>query len=132
MLIYLDNRLVGDTVAGAEGRWSYAPAEPVSEGLHSLRVDQVGSDGEVLARVDTPFSREAMRIASAGEDFVIVQPGNSLRRIARRTSGLGLQSSVTYEAHQAQITDPALIYPGTDFQLPAMNRRSAVAPQGKH
>src|SRR3546814_8921734 len=30
MLIYLDNRLVGDTVAGAEGRWSYAPAEPVS------------------------------------------------------------------------------------------------------
>ncbi|HEY9538379.1 MAG TPA: Ig-like domain-containing protein, partial [Kiloniellaceae bacterium] len=121
MLIYLDNRLVGDTVAGAEGRWSYAPAEPVSEGLHSLRVDQVGSDGEVLARVETPFSREAMRVASAGEDFVIVQPGNSLWRIARRTYGHGIQYSVIYEANQAQIRDPDLIYPGQVFQLPTMN-----------
>src|SRR3546814_13598613 len=92
MLIYLDNRLVGDTVAGAEARWSYAPAEPVSEGLHSLRVDQVGSDGVVLARVETPFSPEAMRVASAGDDFFIVQPGNSLWRIARRTDAIGRPS----------------------------------------
>src|SRR3546814_13268793 len=114
MLIYLDNRLVGDTVAGAEGRWSYAPAEPVSEGLHSLRVDQVGSDGEVLARVETPFSREAMRVASAGEDFVIVQPGNSLWRIARRNYGHGIQYSVFYEADPAQIRGTRLIHPGPD------------------
>ena len=121
MLIYLDNHLVGDTVAGADGRWSYAPAEPVSEGLHSLRVDQVDGSGRVIARVETPFSREPMRVASAEEDLVIVQPGNSLWRIARRTYGQGVQYTVIYQANRNQIRDPDLIYPGQVFDLPKLN-----------
>jgi nucleoid-associated protein YgaU len=121
MLIYLDNRLVGDTQAGADGRWSHAPAEPVAEGLHSLRVDQVDGAGSVIARVETPFLREAVRVAAAGEAFVTVQPGNSLWRIARRTYGEGLQYSVIYQANQDQIRDPDLIYPGQVFELPKIN-----------
>ena len=121
MLIYLDNRLVGDTQAGADGRWSHAPAEPVAEGLHSLRVDQVDGAGSVIARVETPFLREAVRVAAAGEAFVTVQPGNSLWRIARRTYGEGLQYSVIYQANQDQIRDPDLIYPGQVFELPQIN-----------
>jgi hypothetical protein len=118
MLIYLDNRLVGDTRAGAAGRWSHSPADPVSEGLHSLRVDQVDESGKVLARVETPFSREAVRVAENDEDFVIVQPGNSLWRIARRAYGEGIRYSVIYQANQDQIRDPDLIYPGQVFELP--------------
>ena len=121
MLIYLDNRLVGDTIAGADGRWSHAPAEPVAEGLHALRVDQVDATGRVIARVETPFSREAVRVATADESFVIVQPGNSLWRLARRTYGQGLQYSVIYQANQDQIRDPDLIYPGQVFELPKIN-----------
>jgi nucleoid-associated protein YgaU len=118
MLIYLDNRLVGDTRAGAAGRWSHSPADPVSEGLHSLRVDQVDESGKVLARVETPFSREAVRVAENDEDFVIVQPGNSLWRIARRAYGEGIRYSVIYQANKDQIRDPDLIYPGQVFELP--------------
>lgn len=121
VMIYLDNRLLGDSVAGADGRWSYAPANPVSEGLHQLRVDQVDGSGNVIARVETPFSREVVRVAEADESFVIVQPGNSLWRIARRTYGHGLQYSVIYQANKNQIRDPDLIYPGQVFELPSTN-----------
>ncbi len=121
VVIYLDNRLLGDSVAGVDGRWSYAPKDPVAEGLHQLRVDQVDGSGKVIARVETPFSREAVRVAMADETFVIVQPGNSLWRIARRTYGQGLQYSVIYQANKDQIRDPDLIYPGQVFELPATN-----------
>lgn len=121
VLLYLDNRLVGDSLAGADGRWSHELDEPVAEGLHSLRVDQVDGSGQVLARVETPFSREPLRTASGDERVVIVQPGNSLWRIARRTYGHGIQYAVIYEANQDQIRDPDLIYPGQVFQLPGIN-----------
>jgi len=121
VVIYLDNRLLGDSVAGVDGRWSHAPANPVAEGLHQLRVDQVDGSGKVIARVETPFSRQAVRVATADEAFVIVQPGNSLWRIARRTYGQGLQYSVIYQANKDQIRDPDLIYPGQVFELPATN-----------
>lgn len=121
MLLYLDNKLVGDTVAGADGRWSHAPEQPVAEGLHALRVDQVDGSGAVIARVETPFSREPVRVASADEELVIVQPGNSLWRIARRTYGRGLQYSVIYQANKDQIRDPDLIYPGQVFEIPKIN-----------
>jgi len=118
MRIYLDNRLQGESVAGADGRWSYAPEEPVAEGLHSLRVDQVDDEGSVTARVETPFSRQAVRVAQADEELVIVQPGNSLWRIARRTYGQGLSYTVIYQANRDQIRDADLIYPGQVFELP--------------
>jgi nucleoid-associated protein YgaU len=121
MQLYLDNRLVGDTVAGADGRWSHAPVAPVAEGLHALRVDQVDGKGGVIARVETPFSREPVRVAQADEELVIVQPGNSLWRIARRSYGEGLQYSVIYQANREQIRDPDLIYPGQVFELPKIN-----------
>ena len=121
MLVYLDNRLVGDSVAGTDGRWSLSPQQPVPEGLHNLRVDQVDRDGSVLARVETPFSRQAVRVAQATEDFVIVQPGNSLWRIARRSYGEGVRYSVIYQANKEQIRDPDLIYPGQVFEIPKDN-----------
>lgn len=121
VLLYLNNKLVGDSLADAQGRWRHAPEEPIAEGLHSLRVDQLDAGGQVIARVETPFSREAIRMAGADERIVIVQPGNSLWRIARRTYGRGIQYSVIYEANRDQIRDPDLIYPGQVFDLPEIN-----------
>ncbi|MEL7488070.1 MAG: LysM peptidoglycan-binding domain-containing protein, partial [Pseudomonadota bacterium] len=48
----------------------------------------------------------------------IVQPGNSLWRIARRAYGSGFQYTVIYEANADQIRDPDLIYPGQIFEVP--------------
>jgi nucleoid-associated protein YgaU len=120
--LYLDNELVGETTPNEEGRWSYTLAERVPYGVYQLRADQVDDSGEVLARVETPFSRvEFARAELPDERFVIVQPGNSLWRIARGTLGAGVQYTVIYEANADQIRDPDLIYPGQIFAVPQTN-----------
>ena len=48
----------------------------------------------------------------------MVQPGNSLWRIARRIYGRGIRYTVIYAANRAQIGDPALIFPGQIFSVP--------------
>lgn len=117
--LYLDNELLGETSPNEQGRWSYSLAEDLPFGIYQLRADQVNESGEVLARVETPFSRvEFARAELPDEKFVIVQPGNSLWRIARGTLGEGVRYSVIYEANQDQIRDPDLIYPGQIFMVP--------------
>jgi nucleoid-associated protein YgaU len=108
---------VGGVVAGADGRWQVKPEKPVDPGLHTLRVDQVAPpDAKVIARVETPFSRAAFAEAAPGS--IVVQPGNSLWRIARRTYGHGIRYSLIFEANKEQIRDPNLIYPGQVFAVP--------------
>jgi len=115
--VYIDNEPVGGVIADGSGRWQVKPAKPVSVGLHTLRVDQVAPpNARVIARVETPFSRAAFAEAAPGS--MVVQPGNSLWRIARRTYGHGTRFSLIFEANKEQIRDPDLIYPGQVFVLP--------------
>jgi nucleoid-associated protein YgaU len=91
---------------------------PLETGLHRLRVDAVDAQGTVIARVETPFSRASLAEVLPDETSVIVQPGNSLWRIARRVYGEGIRYAVIFEANQEQIRDPDLIYPGQIFKMP--------------
>jgi len=118
--IYLDNTLAGRGVTGPDGRWQVTPEAPVADGLHQLRVDQVTGEGKVVARVESPFDRAAPDEAAAASaaTTVVVQPGNSLWRIARRSYGTGWNYTVIYEANRDQIRNPDLIYPGQVFALP--------------
>ena len=119
--VYLDNTYLGATRATDEGTWQLSPDRAVDTGLYALRADQVTDGGEVQARVELPFMR-AKPLAGADDDtLVVVQPGNSLWRIARRTYGSGFAYSVIYDANQDQIRDPDLIYPGQVFALPTIN-----------
>ncbi len=121
VVIYLDDKPAGVAVAGADGRWGATLDEAVAPGLHRLRVDQVDAQGKVIARVETPFLRAAMVASMSSETSVIVQPGNSLWRIARRVYGQGLRYSIIYQANLEQIRDPDLIYPGQIFAVPPGN-----------
>lgn len=118
VVIYMDNEPLGQVEADEAGRWSFSPSSAVEPGVHMLRVDRIGKDGQVLARLETPFSRANFLVEPVGEDFVVVQPGNSLWRIARATYGKGLRYTVIFEANTDQIRDPDLIYPGQIFILP--------------
>jgi hypothetical protein len=115
--LYLNDKPVGAATVDPQGRWQLTPAEPVAPRLHTLRVDQIGQDGKVAARVESPFLR-AERMEVPADQAFIVQPGNSLWRIARRTYGEGLRYTVIYEANRLQIRDPDLIYPGQVFAIP--------------
>jgi hypothetical protein len=118
---YVDNKPVGAAKADEEGRWEVKPDEVIQPGVHKLRVDQVEQGGKVAARIELPFSRASAAQIVLAPGHVIVQPGNSLWRIARRTYGHGVRFTVIYQANQEQIRDPNLIYPGQIFSLPRVN-----------
>ena len=118
--LYLDNGFLGRAMTGGDHRWSVTPEIRVEPGLYTLRADQMDAAGKVAARISLPFSR-AEPLAPGTGRYVIVQPGNSLWRIARRTYGTGFQYTVIYEANAAQIADADLIYPGQIFELPRTN-----------
>ena len=118
ILAYLDNALIGRTTVAANEGWLIAPETAVEEGLYQLRIDQVNDAGEVVARLETVFARSVFIADLPLERMVVVEPGNSLWRLARRLYGEGILYSVIYDANQDQIRDPDLIYPGQIFLAP--------------
>ena len=116
--LYLDNESIGGTAAGDDSRWTLTPEDPVAPGLYTLRVDQVAQDGSVTARVELPFLRGEPLADLPDDRIVVVQPGNSLWRIARRTYGDGIQFTLIFSANADQIRDPDLIYPVQKIRIP--------------
>ena len=122
--VLADGQLVGQTTADEAGRWSVQADETFAPGIYDLQIDQLLSyfdkdgDGRVTAVIVLPFERVSAEELRMGENRVVVQPGNSLWRIARRLYGEGVQYTVIYEANRAQIRDPDLIYPGQVFDVP--------------
>ena len=121
---YVDNKPVGVAQANKDKGWRLKPEEEVAPGSHTLRVDQVDREGRVVSRVELPFVRVAkaeVLSTTAARFRVIVQPGNSLWRIARRVYGSGTRFTVIYQANDDQIRDPDTIFPGQVFDLPLKN-----------
>ena len=116
--VYVDNAPAGEVRADPSGRWSMTPASEVPAGVHSLRVDQVQPDGRVASRVELPFQRAVVAAGELAGGQVVVQPGQSLWRLARLAYGRGVQYRVIYLANREQIRDPRLIYPGQTFAVP--------------
>lgn len=118
--LYLDDAPIGGTVIDATGHWSFRPAEPVAPGTYRLRVDELSGEGRVAGRIEIPFARAAMIESFSDRELLVVQPGNNLWTIARRTYGQGIRYTLIYEANRDQIRDPDLIYPGQIFTLPSV------------
>jgi nucleoid-associated protein YgaU len=115
---YLDAQHLGSAGADDAGHWKLEPSGPVAPGLYTLRLDEVNPSGKVIGRIAMPFSRAKPGETLTAKDSVVVQPGNSLWRIARRSYGEGVRYTVIYEANKERIRDPDLIYPGQVFALP--------------
>lgn len=116
--LYVDNRLAGEATIDQGGRWGLSSGLPVPVGTHRLRVDQVGPNGKVLARIELPFQRDEVSVLPSGETRVVVQPSQNLWKLARRAYGRGNQYTVIYAANREQIRDPNRIYPGQVFTVP--------------
>jgi nucleoid-associated protein YgaU len=116
--VYVDNRRVGDATADSSGRWALVPTAPITPGRHRVRVDQLNANGRVTARVELPFSRETAPESTVAQGRVVVQPGETLWRLARHVYGSGMRYTVIYQANRDQIRDPRLIYPGQTFAVP--------------
>lgn len=115
---YINNQLVGIAKVNPDGSWQLVPNKKIDTGLYNLRIDQLDLAGKVISRLETPFSMASFERPAAGEGLVVVQPGNSLWRIARRLYGKGVRYTMIFVANQDQIKDPSLIYPGQIFIVP--------------
>jgi hypothetical protein len=119
--VYLDDKFVGRSIAEDDGVWRVNPRAQILPGLYRMRVDRVDNAGKVIGRVELPFSREIPEQNLAEGAMLLVQPGNSLWRLARRSYGQGLRYTEIYQANKDQIRDPDLIYPGQLLVLPKNN-----------
>lgn len=119
--IYIDNKPTALVIGDAKGYWITTLDRDLPGGDYTLRLDQLDKKGETVARLETPLTRVTTPPVEGASkvDYVVVQPGNSLWRIARRLSGDGFNYVYIFEANQAQIRDPDVIYPGQVFEVPA-------------
>ncbi len=123
--IYVDNSFVGRVEVPGNGRWTVTPVATIAPGRYLLRVDQLGGGGIVTARAELPFTRADVSEVTMQEGrAVVVQPGNSLWRIARRVYGKGLMFSDIYRANRDQIRNPDMIYPGQIFVVPTDEQKA--------
>lgn len=129
--LYADNKPIGEARADQSGRWTLSPDERLAEGTHQLRLDQLGSDGRVTARVELPFRRENMNAAEVVSGKVVVQPGSNLWRIASHAYGQGVRYTIIYQANRDQIRNPSLIYPGQVFTVPEAGTKTQPGRAGK-
>ncbi len=119
--VYLNNNFIGRTTANEKALWNLRPQAPVPPGKYTLRADQVDRNGKVVARREVVFARSVALTDIKPGTLVVVEPGNSLWRISRKTYGSGFKFTVIYSANKSQIKNADLIYPGQVFALPPLD-----------
>ncbi len=121
--LYLNGKFIGRARVDNNNGWRIKPEELVKAGIYQLRADQHDQAGKVTARLSLPFARaEPIAVDKMPpEPLVIVQPGNSLWRLARRVYGSGSSYTVIFETNKEQIRNPDLIYPGQILAVPTTN-----------
>lgn len=130
IILYLDNEKVADAQAADDGSWRTQATGIIPPGVYTLRVDQMGADGAVASRIETPFQREEIKRGDVGEARLTVQTGSNLWRMAENFYGSGVRYTTIYEANRDSIRDPDLIYPGQIFKIPDEARSDAAGDDG--
>lgn len=141
---YIDDALIGDAEVNVEGNYVLDAEIDVAVGLHTIRVDMLDENGDVIARAVVPFDRppgdQVAAVSSApamvgeaqadgtqtftqpklegSDNAVIIRRGDNLWRISRRMYGRGVRYTTIYLANETQIADPNLILPGQVFSVP--------------
>lgn len=153
VLIYIGDELIGQVRPFAGGRWLLEADRSLEPGEYSVRADQISSTGEVIARAEVTFIREADEpvlspvtlvastsgVAGTGQETraavqkprtVIIRRGDNLWTISRRLYGRGIRFTTIYQANQGQIRNPSKIWPGQVFIIPESDDAWDQAPEG--
>ena len=116
--VLIDGHVAGEAVAGPQGGWTLVPSTPVTLGVHRLRLDRLGPDGQVAEYAEYPFQRDILTAKELAEGNIVVRPGHNLWLLARSRYGEGARYTVIYQANRARLKDPGKIYPGQILSLP--------------
>lgn len=118
--LFLNSQYLAQMTTSENGRWviTTPPGVQIAPGIYKLQAIQLDENGRPAYAIELPFERATAEQIDLRDGKVIVQPGNSLWRIARRAYGEGAQYTIIYQANDSQIRDPDLIYPGQIFDVP--------------
>jgi hypothetical protein len=104
--VFLDGEAVGTARADDDGLWTLALERPVSTGPHTLRLDQLGTDGAVSLRVEQPFDPSAT-LAIAPRGGVAVRPDGGLWHLVRRLPSGAVAYTQVFRPDGAQLREGA-------------------------
>lgn len=116
--LFINRQMLSQTTASEDGRWLMSPEAQIAPGIYQLLVIQLDENGRPAYAIELPFERASPDQVDIRDGRVVVQPGNSLWRIARYAYGEGAQYTIIYAANASQIRNPDLIYPGQIFEVP--------------
>lgn len=120
--LYLNDGLFGHTVSNIDGFWNFVSNEKIKAGKSSLRIDMI-NNGESKTFTTTIFGESINNFKTELKNTkFIVQPGNSLWRIARKTLGGGILYSEIYKKNFIKIKNPNMIFPGQVFDIPIISK----------
>ena len=115
--LYHEDKLLGKVIADEFGEWVFT--FDVKPYLGTFDIDVISRVGEKKLILQVPISIEDKNIYE-GKEFVVEQ-GNSLWRIARKTLGGGIYYTEIFKNNSTKISDPNLIFPGQVFIIPKIN-----------
>jgi hypothetical protein len=121
----IDGQPVGSAPVGEDGQWRIELPAAERPANFSLSATAGLAGGASLGTVRVAVALDKPITALPPGKLFVVQPGNSLWVMARRSYGDGVMYGVIFDANAQRIEDPDLIYPGQVFQVP--NRPAASA-----
>ena len=113
---FVKNNLVGSVKSNDQGKWNFFyKLKPFDESFDfEIKTSFLKKNLEIIIpirnrKIDSDFFKS---------EKIVVQEGNSLWRIARKTLGGGIYYTDIYKNNSSIISDPNLIFPGQVFLIP--------------
>ena len=127
LTFYLNDIKFGTTESNVDGFWHFRTERTENDlefGKIDLKIEFLVKN-EIIS-IKSPIFKETLESLSNfmdNENNFIVQPGNSLWRIARKTMGGGIYFAEIYKKNKIKINNPDLIYPGQVFKIPIITEK---------
>lgn len=117
--IHINEELIGKATSDKEGNWKFESEQKFAYGKLSLSLSFfLGKEKILKTQI---FNEELEKIQhKLQKKKFIVQPGNSLWRIARKTLGGGIMYTEIFKKNLKIIKNPDLIYPGQVLGIPIL------------
>ena len=120
--LYESDVIKSEELSDSDGVWKFNQNFNSSKD-YKLKVTTLINNKEVNLNLPSPKDNLEFQARLNDQNKVIVEPGNSLWRIARKKLGGGVYYTEIYENNKKIIQNPDLIFPGQVFNLPNLIKR---------
>ncbi len=119
--LFLDDKYIGNIKPNEKGIWTFISNDVYKYEQANLRLE-IYNQNKILEKsfVTNIFNENLLYL---GEKSLVVQPGNSLWRISRKTWGGGMLYTEIYKRNIKIINNPDLIYPGQVLTIPIISEK---------